>query len=200
MLALIAYPFTAWFGARHDQWLPALLALGLLLTGIALGRRGRSRLLAAALAIVVLGAGLTDASAAGAALVKLQPVLINLGLSYLFGHTLFGGHTPLITRIILLERGELDAATRRYGRNLTRFWALFTAALALEALLLALFASEALWAQLTGALNYALVALLFVAEYPLRVRLLDHLEHHGFWHFIGTLPKYSPRAILRDPQ
>lgn len=196
--ALIAYPFTAAWGARNGEWLPALLALCALLAGLAISQQGWRRWLAACAAVTVLASIRIESEQLGTLLLHSQPILINLSLCFLFGHTLAPGRTPLISRIIRMERGGLDPSTTRYGRRLTWFWTLFTAALALESLLLALFADQALWAQVTGFVNYALTALLFIAEYPIRVRVLNHLEHRGFIHFLASLPRYSPRQLLKD--
>lgn len=134
----------------------------------------------------------------GESLMYALPVLINFGLAYLFGHTLLDGRTPLITRFIRAERGELDVKTRHYGLQLTRMWTLFACGLALESLFVALFAGPQTWALVTGVVNYALTGLFFVIEYQVRVRVLSHLEHRGFVHFLWFMSRRGVAAILKD--
>jgi uncharacterized membrane protein len=197
LLGLVTYPFASWYGARVGDWWPALAALATLAVGIALQSGGWVRI---ALMTVAIGVPVAMATAviSAVALVYAQPVLINAGLSYLFGRTLLGSRTPLITRFIQADRGDLDMVTRRYGLQLTRVWTAFTALLALECLVLAVFADRDTWALVTSFVNYGLTGLLFVVEYPVRVRVLSHLEHRGFLHYLSFLSQCRPAVLLRD--
>ncbi|WP_373507472.1 hypothetical protein [Thiocapsa sp.] len=46
--------------------------------------------------------------------------------------------------------------------------------------LLGLFASPSWWSLFTNSINYALIALFFVVEYPIRRLILRDLEHTPF--------------------
>lgn len=175
-----------------------MAALGVLALGTALATSGWARMV---LAVVAAGIGIQIAAGPGPigeGLIYVQPVLINLGLGFLFGRTLLDGRTPLITRFIRAERGELDVKTRHYGLQLTRMWTLFACGLALESVFVALFAGPQTWALVTGVVNYALTGLFFVTEYQVRVRVLSHLEHRGFVHFLWFLSRRGVAAILND--
>ena len=195
---LVSYPFAARYGAVSGQWLPALGALSGLLLMLAFNTNGWHRgLLVLSVAAIVVAA-MFDLGQSGALLVYSQPVLINLVLCYLFGHTLLGGRQPLITRYIGAIRGSLDAPTRRYGRRLTQVWTLLSAALALESVLLAMFAPREIWSLVTGFLNYLLIAAVIVVEYQVRVRVLSHLQHRGFVRFLLSLARCPLSTILKD--
>lgn len=198
LLGLIAYPFASFYGAQHGYWGPALAALSALVLGTALMLNSWARIFLSVVAVGIVIAAVLGVGSAGESLVYAQPVLINLGLASLFGHTLLDGRTPLITRFIRVERGELDSRMRRYGLQLTRAWTLFALVLALESLLVALFAERKTWALVTGFVNYALTGLFFVVEYQVRVRVLCHLEHRGFIHFLAFLARCRPAAVLED--
>lgn len=99
----------------------------------------------------------------------LPPVLISLSLLVLFGRTLLPGCEPLITVIARLEQGgELPPELVSYTRNLTWIWTGFVAAMMLEAVLLAAYASLELWSLVTNILNYVFIVTLFVGEYIYR--------------------------------
>ena len=195
---LVSYPFAAHYGAASGQWLPALGVLSGLLLMLAFNTNGWHRgLLVLSVAAIVVAATF-DLGQSGVLLVYSQPVLINLVLCYLFGHTLLAGRQPLITRYIGAIRGSLDAPTRRYGRRLTQVWTLLSAALALESVLLAMFAPREIWSLVTGFLNYLLIATVIVVEYQVRVRVLSHLRHRGFVRFLLSLARCPLNTILKD--
>lgn len=94
----------------------------------------------------------------------LPPVIINLGLCWLFGRTLAAGRTPLIARFALMEQGTLSDELAAYTRLLTWLWTLLFAAAAAVSVLLALSASRDAWSLFTNFVNYLLVAALFLGE------------------------------------
>ena len=195
---LVSFPFAAHYGAASGKWLPALGVLSGLLLMLAFNANGWHRgLLVMGAAAIVAGATF-DQGQSAALLVYSQPVLVNLALCYLFGRTLLNRRQPLITRYIGAIRGSLDAPTRRYGRRLTQVWTLLSAALALESVLLAVFAPREIWSLVTGFLNYLLVAAVIVVEYQVRVRVLSHLKHRGFVRFLLSLARCPLSTILKD--
>lgn len=154
-------------------WLALVLGAGFLL-----GSRSPVLLL---LALLCLAAALVGHLTSNAALLqRIPPVIIACGLAWVFGRTLLPGRIPLISRIGRRMRGELPAPVARYGHRLTVVWTLFFVLLGLECLLLGLFATPFWWSLFTNFINYGLVALLFIVEYPIRVMVLRDLEHTSF--------------------
>src|SRR5262249_54461751 len=79
----------------------------------------------------------------GEAALDLTPALIAALIGWLFARTLLPGRTALIARLMGAIDGAAplqDAAIARYARHLTLVWAIYQAALALVALLLAWYA------------------------------------------------------------
>lgn len=178
MLA-IAYPFVSHFGATSGAPVVPLLWLCLMFGGSFLFGSRSPALLALALAClgaVVIGhlSGYADI------LLRVPPVIISFAFAWIFGRSLLPGRIALISRIGERMRGELPEPVARYGHRLTLVWALFFVILGLESVLLGLFASPFWWSLFTNYINYALIALLFVVEYPIRRLVLRDLEHTPF--------------------
>jgi uncharacterized membrane protein len=115
-------------------------------------------------------------------------VIIASGLAWVFGRTLLPGRMPLISRIGERMRGELPPPVARYGRALTGVWTLFFVLMALECLLLGLLATPFWWSLFANFINYGMVALLLVIEYPIRRLLLRDLEHTSMFNSLrGSL-------------
>jgi uncharacterized membrane protein len=95
------------------------------------------------------------------------PALVNAGLLFGFARTLRRG-PPLVETIARWQVGELSPAEVRYCRTVTWVWCAFFAANALVSAGVALRGSLAQWGLWNGALSYAAVALLFVAELTVR--------------------------------
>jgi len=131
-------------------------------------------------------------------LLYLLPVLINLTLAVLFGRTLLPGETPLITRFAILLSGRLEPGVPSYTRRVTWLWTLFLVLLALESILLALFAPLEVWSLFVNILNYLLAGLLFAGEYFFRIRYLNDLQHPGFSRFVHNLSRVAPRAFNKQ--
>lgn len=117
----------------------------------------------------------------------LMPLLINAGLALYFGQSLLPDKTPIITQYAIYFRGELDPKAVIYTRRVTRVWVLFFIFLAVESLLLALFASIEIWSLFVNILNYLFIALLFAAEYYIRIHYLDDRGHLSFPRFLYKL-------------
>ena len=196
--ALATYPFAAHYGASSGRWVPAVCVLVALLLLLATGARGWHRALLATSAAAAGAILAFDDGRAGALLAYGQPVLVNAALCYLFGHTLLGGRRPLINRYMLAIRGAVDAPTALYGRRLTQLWTLLFAALALESLLVARFASGETWSLVTGMLNYLIIVVVIVVEYRVRLHVLSHLTHPGFTAFLRALTRCPLRTLLED--
>ncbi len=157
--------------------------------------RGLIAALAAAAAIALLAATFESSEQL---LLYLTPVLINATLAVFFGRTLLPGETPIITRFSILLRGKLEPGVVRYTRRVTQVWTLFFILLALESLLLALFAPLEIWSLFANILNYLLAGLLFAGEYFFRVHHLRDLEHPGFTRFVRNLSRVDPRVFNKQ--
>lgn len=146
----------------------------------------------------------------------LPPVLLNLYMAWLFGHTLAGGRVPLIERLARLVRGDepWDPRITPYARKLTAVWtALFVAIAATNAVLALLARPNGLlfalgieppvavpiawWSLFANLINYALVALLFGVEYLVRHRLFPERPYDNFADFTRRMIAIGPR-LWRD--
>lgn len=107
---------------------------------------------------------------------------IYLSLLWLFGHTLWQGKEPLVTRLARRVHGTLPPELAAYTRRVTWAWCVFFGAQIAVSILLFRFASLNVWSLFINVLNIPLVALMFIGEYVYRV-----IRHREF-----------PRASLTD--
>lgn len=191
---LIAYPVAIHATIINGYTAAALLML--LVAPVFLTSRSLTARLFTALAVAATVALLAAMIKNGEQLLLyLIPVLINASLAVFFGRSLLPGKTPLITRFSILLRGKLEPRVVSYTRRVTQLWTLFFIMLALESLLLALFAPLEIWSLFTNLLNYLLAGLLFTGEYFFRVHHLHDLEHASFPSFVRNLSRVDPRVI-----
>lgn len=170
-VAGLLYPFAVYYGMEHLS--PRLFAalLGGLWLARAISQRGQpgSRWMAgAALAFCAL-LGL----AGEPALLRWYPVLISGLLLALFGLSLKFG-PPLVERLARLREPELPEHAVRYTRKVTQVWALFFLLNGLVVIALTLWAPLAWWTLYTGLISYALMGLLFAAEWLIRQQVRRH--------------------------
>lgn len=168
VVAGLLYPFAVYYGMEHLS--PRLFAilLGGLWLARALSQRDRPGgqwMTAAALAFCAL-LGL----AAEPALLRWYPVLLNLMLLALFGLSLIYG-PPLVERLARLREPELPQHAVRYTRLVTWVWAGFFLSNGLVVTALTLWAPLSWWTLYTGLIAYALMGLLFAAEWLIRQRV-----------------------------
>ena len=100
---------------------------------------------------------------------------IYLSLLWLFGHTLWHGKEPLVTRLARRVHGTLPAELVAYTRRVTYAWCVFFAAQMIISVLLFNFASLDNWSLFINVLNFPLLALMFIGEYVYRV-----IRHRDF--------------------
>ncbi|MFS2138508.1 hypothetical protein [Duganella sp. Dugasp56] len=169
----LLYPLAIWFG--HGQVEPRWLA-GLLLLAVA------TRLPALKLSVAarwsVAGALVLVGCAVWSNLLlplKLYPVLVNAALLAGFGYSLT---TPVsaVERMARLRGEDFPPAAQAYMRTVTQVWCCFFVMNGAIAFATALWASEAVWSLYTGVISYALMGLLFGAEYLVRLRF-KRLHH-----------------------
>lgn len=152
-------------------------------------------------------------------LLYLPPVVINLGLAWLFGHTLVGRRTPLIAQLVRLLHAPgavLDAGVVPYARRLTFAWAALFVALAITNAALALFATpdgvlllagvgtplpvpREWWSVFANFANYAIVVAFFVAEYLYRQQRFPDQPYAGFVDFCRRAAAAGPVLLAHGP-
>ncbi|HEV7815265.1 MAG TPA: hypothetical protein VGP06_09240 [Janthinobacterium sp.] len=169
----LLYPLAVWFGHGRvePRWLAALLLLA------AAARLPALKLSAAArwsMAGALLLAGLAVWSNRLLPL-KLYPVLVNAALLAAFGYSLLVPPS-IVERLARLREPDFPPAAAAYARRVTQVWCVFFIVNGSIALATALWASEALWSLYTGIIAYALMGLLFGAEYLCRLRF-KRLQH-----------------------
>lgn len=152
----------------------ALLVLApLFLIGFALMRRAR---LAGLLLLIgcglLLWLGWPWLAQHSGALFWLQDMALLLTLFFTFARTLVGGRTPLCVIFAEAMHGPLTPAHARYAQRVTMAWASFFLVLALLSTGLFLFTPLAVWSLYVNFAVLPLVALMFVAEYTVRRRVL----------------------------
>lgn len=211
-LLAAAYPLLAHAAAHLGSERLALVAAADLILLLLWPGLSRPRALAW-LALAAAAAGLAWLAALDLATLPLYapPVLFNLFMAWVFGHTLGDGRVPLIERVVRLLHGgpeTLDPAIARYARRLTLAWtALFLVlatvnfALALLAVPDGLLASAGVappwpvaretWSLFANLLNYAIVGAFFALEYAWRRRKFD-LPYASFGDFCLRMARLGP--------
>ncbi len=120
-------------------------------------------------------------------IVKLFPVLLFFLLGSVCLHSCAKHRVAIMTRIAIAIKGPLVEEEVVYTRRITLAWGCFFGGLAVEALLLGIFAPVAYWALFIHIVNYALIILFFVIEYLVRVRVLSQFDHPGLISFLKKL-------------
>jgi uncharacterized membrane protein/3-hydroxymyristoyl/3-hydroxydecanoyl-(acyl carrier protein) dehydratase len=143
------------------------------------------------------------------------PVLLNVYLAWLFGHTLAYGNMPLIERLVrLLQPPNLpfEPGVIRYARKLTRLWTAFFILLGATNLALAALASpEGLfdvagiripvmvsvetWSLFANVLNYLLVAAVFLVEFTYRRRRFPGRPYRNLLDFFRRSASVAPALV-----
>ena len=106
----------------------------------------------------------------------LQDMGLLLTLLATFGRTLLGGCTPLCVTFAEMMHGPLSVAHERYARQVTVAWVIFFGLLAAISTLLFLLTPLTVWSVYANFMVLPLVALMFVAEYLVRRRVLSEVS------------------------
>lgn len=180
-LLLIGYPVLAHYtnASTHSPRLGALVAIApVALIALLLAWHSSRRIVM--LGVLVLSC--VALSAAWPALENhfdrvywLQNMAMNLILLMTFGRTLMAGRQALCTRFAEALYGPVSAPHEIYTRQVTLAWTLFFAGMAMVSALLFFLAPLALWSVFANFLTLPLVALMFIAEYAVRKRVLSDL-------------------------
>lgn len=184
LLALgMAYPALVFFGLGHFE--PRIFGVLLLLVLLLRQRRAAKTLIAGLSRWQWLAAGASAALALSIvvanseALLRLYPVVINLGMLALFAISL-REPPSMVERIARLKEPDLSAAGVRYTRRVTQVWCAFFVLNGALALCSALVASRAVWAIYNGCIAYVLMGLLFAGEWLVRRKVRrDEEANHG---------------------
>lgn len=180
---IIAYPLLAHYtngSAQHGK-LGALVAIApVVLTALVLAWRATRRLLMLGMVLLLCVAlwALWPALEHHFGVVYwLQNAGVLLVLCIVFGRTLLAGQKPLCTRFAEAVHPPLTPQHEIYSRQVTVAWTLFFAAMVLISTLLFFLAPLATWSVFANFMTLPLVALMFIAEYQVRRRLLPNLRH-----------------------
>ena len=199
MLVLFSYPGVIHLSVMFaNPWPAALMLTVLCMLGLWQALRSGHGLTAVGVVLLIGAIWVLATRFELLHLLYWQPILINAAGCYLFARTLAPGQMPLVTRFAAIVRGTLHPDVARYTHRVTQAWALFFALLALESLLLALFASVRVWSLFTNFINYLLVVVFFAVEYWVRIHCLAHLEHPGFIKFLRSLLRPELRSQLKE--
>jgi uncharacterized membrane protein/3-hydroxymyristoyl/3-hydroxydecanoyl-(acyl carrier protein) dehydratase len=149
---------------------------------------------------------------AAALVLFLPPVLLNIFLAWLFGHTLRRGSVPLIERIVRLMQPPgipPGRAVVRYAGNLTRIWTLLFVSLgAVNGVLAAcvvpgglldsaglrppLAVGRGTWSLFANVLNYLIVAVFFLLEFWYRMRRFPDRPYRNLREFLSRAAHAAP--------
>ena len=190
-----------------DRFSPALGALLSLVpaAGFALwlARRSRHRVaialgLAAAAAGLWLEWGALERNYAN--VLFLEHAGGNLLLAAVFGRTLVAGREPLCTSFARILHGALPPEVAAYTRAITIAWTAFFAALAALSAVLYFSGHLAAWSALATLASPALVVLMFLVEYAVRLRALPRWESAGILDGIRAFARHFAAARFEAPR
>jgi len=169
----LLYPLAIWFGhgQMEPRWLAGLLLLAAATRVPALKLSGVARWSVGGALVLVACAIWSNMLLP----LKLYPVLVNAALLGGFGYSLT---TPVsaVERMARLRGADFPPVAQAYMRTVTQVWCGFFVVNGAIALGTALWASEAVWSLYTGVISYGLMAVLFGAEYLVRMRF-KRLHH-----------------------
>lgn len=168
-MVLLAYPLCVHLALVAQQPYYQVVAMVCLAAGIQYAGLRQGSIFAWGILLLVLALALLLTTRNLARyILYLPPVVIPLLIGSGFLRTLLPGEVPLVTAIGQQVHGQLPQDLERYTRRLTLFWFLFLLAMAIGAALLPWLGSPLLWSWFCNFLNYAMVAVVFVAEYAYR--------------------------------
>ncbi|HET9113475.1 MAG TPA: hypothetical protein VFN66_06360 [Burkholderiales bacterium] len=106
-----------------------------------------------------------------------------------FARTLFAGRQPLCARYAELMHGSLNEAHSRYARSVTVAWTVFFGIMiAVSTSLFFLFPLK-VWSIFSNFVFLPLVALMFIAEFSVRKRILTDVAHASVMETVRTYRK-----------
>ncbi|HZV53908.1 MAG TPA: hypothetical protein VFF82_03125 [Rhodocyclaceae bacterium] len=109
----------------------------------------------------------------------IQHVGMNVVLGVLFGRSLLGTRTPLVTVFASRVQKVMTPELLAYTRQVTLAWTLFFVAMATLSILLYLLTPIEVWSTFANILTLPLVAAMFVVENEVRKRVLPPDDQVG---------------------
>jgi uncharacterized membrane protein len=124
-----------------------------------------------------------------------QHVGTNALLAWVFGHTLMAGSTPLVVTFARMVHPDLPPEIEAYARKVTVAWtAFFLLTCAISAVLF--FAAPlAVWSAFGVLLQWPSVAVFFVGEYLLRLRLFRQFDHASLKQGFDAYNQHQSRGL-----
>ena len=180
---VIAYPLLAHYTneSAHRGNLGALVAIApVVFTALILAWRSTRRLLmlgAVLLLCVALWVVWPALEHHFGVVYWLQNAGVMLVLCIIFGRTLVAGQKPLCTRFAEAVHAPLTPRHEIYARQVTVAWTLFFAAMVSVSTVLFFLAPLATWSVFANFMTLPLVALMFIVEYRVRIRVLPDARH-----------------------
>lgn len=123
------------------------------------------------------------------------PIVLPFLVATAFIRSLLPGHEPIVTAIGELHRGPLSQAMRNYSRGVTVMWAISLSLMFAWGVALPLLGEHQLWSIFTNFVNYALVGLLFLGEFALRIKLFPEHDHPKLIEYLKIVLKTDIRKI-----
>ena len=204
-ILIIAYMLVSSLAATRGDSTLAAYALILLLLVFLLRPLQQRRVWAYAVCgVMAAGARTAFASRLAPTAIFLPPIVINGALAWQFGHTLFNGNVPLVTRLVRIMHANdaiPDPAVWGYTRRVTACWTGLFGFNLLLCLCLALvgtpngildlygltptFSVPIVWWSFFSDIGcYILVALLFLLEYSYRRRRFPWQPYRNIFEFL----------------
>ncbi|MDX2471969.1 MAG: hypothetical protein QNL04_15470 [SAR324 cluster bacterium] len=176
-LLSLSYPFIFYFGREHFEFRSLLIffAIPLLFRFVGLKKPSLKSLLILLLILLVFGFLHIQNNPQ---FFMFTPVLINLGLLWTFGSSLFT-ETCLVERFARMQSPELSLEQLAYCKRVNVLWCgifIFNGSVALY---IALINDLFLWTLYNGILGYVVIGLFGGAEYIYR--------HWRFRHYTGSI-------------
>lgn len=128
-------------------------------------------------------------------LLFVPPVLLNLFLMHLFLSSLRSGRTPLISAVARAIRGNLPDSLAHYTRRLTQIWAAIFGFMAAWSAIAAVAADHTTWSLITNVLNYVIVVLFLLIEYPWRRWRFRHEPHPSLRDYVQGVSRVDFRQL-----
>ena len=161
----------------------ALLALApMAIAALVLGWRSRRRLQAMTLAVAACIAAvmaLPLLQRHTSTIYWLEHAATQSLLCVAFARSLAPGRESMCTMFARLVHGTLSPAMERYTRQVTGAWSIFFGAMVLMSTVLYFGAPLGVWSTFANFFTAPLIALMFIAEYAVRRRMLPGVEHAG---------------------
>ncbi|MBM7456135.1 putative membrane protein [Oceanisphaera litoralis] len=168
LLLTIGYPLLVYWGLhRFDAFALLPLLLVILLLRWFSGKRGYERFVIIGSVLGVTAVVLLHGAQMG---LKLYPVMVNLGLLFAFGSSLFSSQ-PIIERLARIREPDLPPAGVAYTRKVTQVWCVFFVLNATVSTATMLWASEEIWMLYNGLIAYIFIGLMLSLEWLIRQRV-----------------------------